>query len=903
MKRVIGLGVLLFALSSTAFGQLQLGQPPSKQVVMGNLASQPLCFTENRGQWGEKTLFRAEAGGATFYFCRDEVAYLFTRSTNEIDQDALDSRENIPGFPDEMKRPVYKKEAMLIKAQFVGANLDAHIIGENQLSYNCNYFYGNEPSKWATNVPNYSSITYKDIYTGIDLRYHGDGKGMKYDFIVNPGADLSQIRIHYEGVDNLSISNAGDLEAQTQFGLVYENIPLVYQEISGRKQEVNGRYQINTIGEFGFTVSEYDYSHTLIIDPQLVFSTYLGGSEQDDGYGIDVDNLGFAYITGISYSQDFPTQHQIGSLGGGDAFITKLSLLGDSLIYSTYLGGNQRDEGAGIVVDNEGCAYITGRTYSNNFPTKNPYQTFQGYADVIVAKISPEGDSLIYSTCLGSSNEYDYGYAIAISRSGNACVTGWTYSGNFPLVNPYQYHQYGGDAFVSMLSGSGNSLVFSSYLGGNVYERGYGVAVDTLDYVYVTGWTSSTNFPTTGGCQTYTGLSGKYDAFLVKLVPEGNSAVFSTYLGGTDDDLGLGLAVTNSGYVYVTGTTASSDFPTLNPIQPYPGSTAATDVFITKFALSGCQILSSTYLGGNGYDGGNSIAVDKNGNVYVAGYTWSNNFPCRDSLQPYRGEGDAFVTKLPATIDTIKYCTYIGGDTNDVAASIAVDDSGNAYVAGNTWSNNFPVLNPIRANYGGNNDGFVIKIAPYKDSDGDHIPDNIDNCILHYNPLQEDTDSDSIGDSCDNCLGRYNPLQEDSDSDGIGDACDNCPTIFNPLQEDIDHDSIGNVCDNCDNSYLIGDINGDGIRLGADVTYGVRYFKALGPQPPDSCFMDSTSVYIYVAGDCNGNCEFRGSDITRLVAYFKGTAPLSCCHWFPTELPPFLPPLIKPHQTETLLDE
>ncbi|MCD6161600.1 MAG: SBBP repeat-containing protein [candidate division Zixibacteria bacterium] len=341
MRRIVMIVIVGLALFATiANAQLTLDKASQKQMVMTNMASMPMTFTENRGQWDEKTLFKANAGGATFWFCSDEIAYVFTRDTDELLEDEELMRPDIPGMPDKFDKPRYKKESLVMRAQLIGANPDAQIIGEDRLSHNCNYFYGNEPSKWRTDVPNYSTITYKDIYPGIDLKYHGNGQGIKYDFIVNPGADISQIQVRYEGADNLSITPNGDLEASTSFGPVHENIPSVYQEVGSSKREVIGRYVITAPGVFGFEVDDYNPSLTLVIDPELVYSTYLGGRGFSDYCrGIAVDASGNAYVTGHTGSSDFPTQNPYDGNNNGycDTFVTKFSSAGNSLIYSTYL--------------------------------------------------------------------------------------------------------------------------------------------------------------------------------------------------------------------------------------------------------------------------------------------------------------------------------------------------------------------------------------------------------------------------------------------------------------------------------------------------------------------------------------------------------------------------------------
>ncbi|MCP4584187.1 MAG: T9SS type A sorting domain-containing protein [candidate division Zixibacteria bacterium] len=696
--------VLLLGITSNINAQFAFNEKSQNQLATSNLSSLPLTFTENRGQWSDKTLFKTDAGGAAFYFCKDEVAYMFVRNTDELLEDSQ-LRRRQESHPDALliDRPRYKKEVLLIKAQFIGTNPNPEMIGDDRLPHNNNYFYGNDPSKWLADVPNYSAIIYKDIYPRIDLKYYGNGKSMKYDFIVNPGADISQIQIRYEGADNLAITPNGDLEATTLFGPIHENIPSVYQEIGGGNREVTGRYIIRAPGVFGFDVENYNPSLTLVIDPELVYSTYLGGNDWEDGRDIAVDVSGSAYIGGYVYSADFPTLNPYQTHQGGcDAFVTKLSPEGSSLVYSTYLGGNEEDVAWGIAVDSSGCAYIAGRTYSTDFPTLNPYQTDQGGCDAFVTKLSPEGNSLVYSTYLGGDGE-DRSFGITVDSSGCAYITGRTYSTDFPTINPYQTNQGGCDAFVTKLSSGGNSLFYSTYIGGNSEDVGDDIAIDSSGSAYITGYTNSSNFPTLYAYQTD---QGSCDAFVTRLVSDGNDLVYSTYLGGDNWDQCRGIAVDGSGSAYVAGFTYSADFPTLNPYQT---DQAERDAVVTKFSSSG-TLVYSTYLGGNSNDVGNDIAVDDSGYAYITGWTVSGDFPTLNPYQVYQGDYDIIIVKLSSSGNALVYSTYLGGNNWDAGSRVTVDGNGCAYTTGGTISTDFPTFNPYDDSYnGGAYDLFVAK--------------------------------------------------------------------------------------------------------------------------------------------------------------------------------------------------
>jgi len=705
----------LAALANNVGAQFAFNEASQKQMAITNLPSMPLVFTENQGQWGEKTLFKAEAGGATFYFCGNEVAYLFVRDSDELLEDELTLGRDITGIEDKFSKHRFKQEALLIKAQFVDANPNPEVIGEGRLSHNCNYFYGNDPAKWRTDVPNYSSITYKNIWPGIDLKYHGNGKGMKYDFIVNPGADISRIRIRYEGIDKLDLTASGSLRATTGFGPAHEKTPFIYQEFGGIKHEVSGRYELIEPDEFGFAIDDYDPGYPLVIDPELVYSTYLGGSGLDESEEIAVDGSGCAYITGRTFSSDFPTVNPYdGSLSGHyNVFITKLSSEGNMLDYSTYLGGSAIDQGWGIAVDSTGSAYVVGKTCSSDFPTVNPYDgSIDDYMmeDVFITKLSPMGNSLIYSTYLGG-NSCDGGLGVAVNNSENAYVTGYTLSTDFPTVNPFD-DIYNGprDVFVAKISTDGSSLIYSTYLGGSDFDQGYGIAVDDSGNAYITGRTYSTDFPT---ANPFIGsICGSNDIFVTKLSSAGNLLTYSTYLGGSSSDYtcgyGGGIAIDGSGYAYVAGYTESEDFPMFNP---YDGIwSGGTDVFISKFSQTGDSLVYSTYLGGIGSDWAYGIAVDYSGSAYVTGYTNSADFPTLYAYdESLDGSSDVFVTKLSPAGDSLTYSTFLGRGDRDFSQGIAIDGSGMLYITGKTHSSDFPLANPYDSVL---NHIFVTKLYP-----------------------------------------------------------------------------------------------------------------------------------------------------------------------------------------------
>ena len=613
----------------------------------------PLHFEANRGQTHEDVRFLARGAGYSLYLTADEAVLVLTRPN----PDATQPRG----------RPV------VVRMSLVGAAPKPLVSGLDELPGKANYLIGN-PAKWQTNVPTYAKVHYREVYPGIDLVYYGNQRQLEYDFVVSPRADPERIVLGFQGAERLEINAEGEFVLHAAGGAIRQRVPVIYQEIDGVRTKIEGRYVLKDAHRVGFQVAAYDPSRPLVIDPTLVYSTYLGGSSSDDGYGIAVDAAGAAYVTGTTGSADFtagctaPCTGLNGTLSGrSDVFVTKINAAGTALVYSTYLGGSGYESGNGIAVDAAGAAYVTGTTSSTDFPT------------------TPGAIQTTYGGGGSSSN--------------------------------------GGDAFVSKLNAAGSALLYSTYLGGSGDDSGFGIAVDAAGSVYVTGSTTSTDFPTANPLQAAYGGGGT-DAFVSKLDAAGSALLYSTYLGGSGWDDGYGIAVDAAGSAYVTGGTTSTDFPTANPLQAAYGG-GLRDAFVSKLNAAGSALLYSTYLGGSGNDYGSGIAVDAAGSAYVTGYTTSTNFPTASPLQAAkRGGYDAFVTKLNATGTALVYSTYLGGSDFSYGYGIAVDAAGAAYVTGSTIATDFTagctapctVLNGILDGgkgffFGWPYDAFVAKIA------------------------------------------------------------------------------------------------------------------------------------------------------------------------------------------------
>lgn len=618
-------------------------------------------------------------------------------------------------------------DAVAVRMTLDGARPQAQIVGAGKLASASNYLLGDDPRRWLTGVAHYASVAYQDIYPGIDLVYYSRAGRLRYDFVVAPGADPAHIQLRYQGMRDLEITATGDLLAhvgQPGMGVVLtQSAPFTYQDIAGARREVRSQFVI-TGDVITFALGAYDPAAPLIIDPALVYSTFLGGSGDDRAYAVAVDSSGAVYVTGETRSTNFPTAPSgsaYDTTRGGtvDVFVTKLNAAGTALVYSTYLGGSANDFGYGLAVDSSGAAYIVGQTLSTNFPTLNALRsTLSGTSDAFVTKLNAAGTGLAYSTYLGGSST-ESGFAITVDASGAAYATGQTSSSNFPTQTPYDGTRNGSDAFVAKFTPAGTALAFSTFLGGSSSEAGRGIAVDASGAVYVAGQTASTNFPRVNAAQTTYGAGT--DAFITKFNATGNTLAYSTYLGGSGSDIARAIALDGAGNAYVTGETASTNFPTRLPFQAANGG-GTRDAFVAKLGATGNTLDYSTYLGGSANDVGHALAVDSAGNALVVGDTASGHtatrpFPRQDALQNTYGGGtaDAFITWLTAAGDSLTFSTFLGGLTYDQARGVRLNVQGEAFVVGLTDSRAFPTTpgayKPTRTQSGGQDDAFVTKLS------------------------------------------------------------------------------------------------------------------------------------------------------------------------------------------------
>jgi hypothetical protein len=669
--------------------------------------SHGLRFEPNRGQFDERVRFVGRGPDHSLFLTRDGAVLALRRphggdGSADGTNNPKDSRRN---------RSLDAFEQSVVTMHVAESRRDVEPVGAGRLQSQSNYFVGGR-AKWRAGIDQYASVRYPGVRPGIDLVFYGSGDDqLEYDLVLSAGADPRRAGLVFGGVDSVRVdaSGAAVLTASGGGALVLR-APVAYQIArDGTRTTVAVNYIDRGAGRLDFAVGSYDRRRSLIIDPVLSYSTYLGGRGDDEGRGVAFDASGNVYVAGLTASGDFPVPTgsaapQPRNRGGYDAFVSKYTRNG-ALVFSTYLGGAGYDAADAIAVNPDGTAVIAGATNSANFPTTAGVLSpaARGSLDGFVAKLTPAGN-VAFATYLGGSGN-DQATGIAMDASGNAFITGFTDSTNFPLVSPLQFTSGGfNDGFVSELNATGSALVYSTYLGGNDQDYAYGIALDSKGNAYVTGETFSANFLTTDLQLT---LAGANDAFVVKIAPGGSVLVYGTYIGGSDEDEGFGIAVDNAGNAHVAGFTASPDFPTFHPLQPGSGA----DGFLAKIDPQGSSFVYSTYLGGSGNDFLNAVAVGPDGNAVVVGGTDSTDLSLSDPMQlTLAGSFDAFAAKVNQTGSRYWFSTYFGGTDLDVANAVAVDFNA-TYVIGKTKSVDFPTLAPAQpSSAGGDGEAFVAKI-------------------------------------------------------------------------------------------------------------------------------------------------------------------------------------------------
>lgn len=678
--------------------------PADHTGIVQNYGKLPFSFEANQGQTDPEVKFLARGPGYSLFLKPTEAVLTLHKPNPKPDKLSLPGGEKArPRGESAGDRPVI---STAIRMTLAGASPDARLEGADALPGQVNYLKGNDPKQWKTGIPTYAKVKASQVYPGIDLVYYGNPQQLEYDFVVAPGADPKQIRWAFEGLDQPlkskpEIDEQGNLLLKTASGDFRVRKPVVYQEIGGRRRAIEGIFALRESGEaaeIGFRLAGYDPSYAVVIDPEVVFSTYLGGSNTDSGTAIAVDNVGNIYVVGSTLSYDFPqinAKYSRRSLDwGSDAFIFKLSRDGKTVIYSTYLGGSDTDNARDVAVDDNGNSYVAGWTSSQDFPTTVTGNI--GYNRVhyaFAAQLSNDGKNLIYSAYIVGNNVSTRAHAIAVDKFGNAYLTGET--GVLEIL----------DVFFAKLDQNAN-LVYGGTLGGYNTDRGYDISVDSEGFAYITG-EASYGFPKVNS--KYPSCTLK-DAFALKLSVDGKSVLYSTCLGGSNEDAGYSITTDDFGNAYITGYTKSPDFPSINAL--HSKLEGSQDAFIVKLNNDGQTAQYSTYLGGASADYGSRIVLDNKGNIYVTGTTGSIDFPKANASYPNLwGPSDAFVFKLSGDGQSTLYSTYLGGNGDESGSGLTVDSNSNIYVAGETNSVDFPKVNSIYPNLWGPSDAFIIKLS------------------------------------------------------------------------------------------------------------------------------------------------------------------------------------------------
>ena len=699
--RASGTVALLLALllsagaSAGAPSNAPVADPPAAPFASANSS---VLFIENVGQFAPAVRYQVRGGVGTLWLANDALWLTVARAPARPSREerlraelvgAARSGAGVAGW-----------SGVNLRLRFVGASQQPQLEAFNRREVRVSYFRGNDPSRWRPEVPVWGGVRYRELYPNLDLEVAEQGGGWALRLVARPGANLEAVRLRIEGADRIAVED-GRLRLDTAAGPVV--LPLLQVVAPGTASLAAPRVEGN---EVFAPWSE----RTVALGPalptadtaDLIYSTFLGGSQNDEGRAIVVDATGAAYITGSTLSFDFPTTpgawDQTYS-AKEDVFVTKLSPSGSSLVYSTFLGDDDTDDAWNITVDGSGAAYVVGHTLSRTYPvTFDSFDpSYGGGGDGFLTKLNPSGTGLVYSGFLGGTGD-DEARAVVLDAGGNAYVTGMTASSNFPTTVGAYDTTFNGvrDAYVAKINSTGTAYVYSTYLGGSGTDSGRAIGVDPSGAVYVTGPATSVDFPTTPGAFDTTIGGVGADGFVTKLNSSGSALVYSTFLGGSEDELPRGLVVDGAGLVYTTGLTYSGDFPSTGGAYDTTcnGCSGTSDVYVTKLNGTGSALIYSTFLGSTSWDEPRAIALESaTGAVVVTGDTNGADFPTTASGydQTFAAGGDdAFVTKLNAAGSALEYSTYLGGTNNETGGGIALDPLGAAYTTGFTWSSDFP---------------------------------------------------------------------------------------------------------------------------------------------------------------------------------------------------------------------
>jgi hypothetical protein len=678
----------------------------------------PKAFTENRGQLENDEIRFYDQGGDVWF--TDDGMWLELREYAEPSTKMPATRRQ--GDFNSMDRYIESEptsfKRVILKQEFLGAN-KVRPVGKERLGWNYNYFYGNDSNKWCTDVLNYGEVFYENLYDRIDLRYYTTNNGLKYDFIIQPGAKPELINLKYSGAEAISINDCGNLVIETEINSLIENKPFIYQLEFGQKKSIDGQFRIHGNNKYGFRIlGEYDKSRPLVIDPlvKMEYSSFLGGMDYNYGTDVETYSVGYPYVTGYTRSTDFPKttgSYQPTKDGGYDCFVLKFNKYGTILIYGSFLGGVVNDYAMDIEVDSNGNAYVVGDTRSSDFPTTDGCfdPNYDNHDDAFVFKLNPSGNILIYSTYLNGDDE-DKALGLAVDSNSVAYVTGYTRSSGFPVSNNAydEFHNSQQDVFALKLNSAGSTIISSTFIGGFQKDIGYDITADSNGNMYVTGITESNHFPTTPDAYD-TKHSGAFegDVFVIKLNSAATSLVYSTFVKGDYDDVGYSIVLDKQHNAIIAGDTWSSNFPTTPGV--IDSANSGRDAFICKLNHNASNLIFSTFFGGNSGEVAYDMELDANENIYLTGYTGSQNFQVTDdAFDDYNNNQDGFFVILNNDCTHLFYSTYIGDTYDETGTGIAIDQKGNVFITGETKSSNFYTTSSAYDNsFGGTQDLFLQK--------------------------------------------------------------------------------------------------------------------------------------------------------------------------------------------------
>ncbi len=708
--------------------------PAARARIHASYAALPLAFEANEGRTDPQVRYIARGDGYRLFLTSKQaiLALPARKGTSEVGDMMFDKRRGAAGVKAMLKKraangartPSRASSVSVLRMNLLSANPDPQLSAEDVQQGKVNYIVGKDPSKWQTNVPLYGRVNYHNVYPGVDLAFHGVSKQLEFDYRVSPGADAAPIALSFQGAQSIHTSEAGDLLLNTTAGPVRLHKPVAYQLKSGARETVDARFVLRGKNQVAFELGAYDHNRELVIDPTVTYSTYFGGDFADYGISIAVDAGGNSYIAGATDSDTIPASVAQGGTvapdnngtfsGAFDTFVTKIDASG-LCVFTTFFGGSGDDFPGGIAIDSQGI-YIAGTTDSNDFPATVGQTTFlggpplNGDNDAYAVKLGLTG-TFSWGTYIAGSDS-DSGLAVAVDSSHNVYVVGETFSndlgGATGGVNPLPGEsavnlglQTGrDDGYIVKLNSGGSAYSLVSYLGGSDGDLATGVALDGSGNIYVSGETISNDLPVTSGVvQGQCGTDGNCnatssnvfdDAFVVSIKANLSNFNYVTYYGGSDVDDALAIAADASGNAFITGATASSDFPTGG--TPFQSALAgAQNAFVVELNSSGTVATYGTYFGGDGSDIGLSLTLDGSDNVYLTGQTSSSGFPTVNATQPtLSGNSDAFVSVLGLSQGQVLFSTYLGGGGNEdqYEGAVGLDSSQNIYVTGDTDSGN-----------------------------------------------------------------------------------------------------------------------------------------------------------------------------------------------------------------------